>query len=590
MNDVETDVLIVGSGPAGGAAALLLSTYGVANIVVTKYSRLADTPRAHITNQRTMEVLRDAGVEDEVVALATPQELMGETPFCTSLAGEELGRLRTWHTHPSRRADHDLASPSSMCDMPQHLMEPVLINGAIARGTHMRYDTEYLSLDQDEDGVTATVRDRLLGIEYRIRAKYLIGADGGRSKVAEDIGLPMVGQMGVAGSINIVFEADLSRYVAHRPSTLYWVLQTGSEVGGIGMGLVRCVRPWHEWLIVWGYDINGEPPDLTEEYARQVAHHLIGDPSIPVTIKSSSAWTVNHMYAERYHVGRVFCAGDAVHRHPPSNGLGSNTSIQDAYNLAWKLKMVLSGVAGPGLLETYHDERAPIGKQIVDRANKSIGETSRFFSALGLLSTSDTEQMRTNMAARKLPGDEAEKQRQLLREAVEFKNYEFNTHGVELNQRYESAAVVPDGTPAPSYSRDAELYHQATSYPGAKVPHAWVSRGKTKLSTLDIGGHGRFTLLTGPGGEAWQNAADAVGDAFGVEISAVTIGPGCDYEDIYGDWAKLQEISDSGCLLLRPDNHVGFRADVVHAEPEKALAAALGQILAREHRAGSEAF
>jgi 2,4-dichlorophenol 6-monooxygenase len=582
MIDVETDVLIVGSGPAGGAAAMLLSTYGVANIVVTKYSRPADTPRAHITNQRTMEVLRDAGLEDEVTALATPQALMGETPFCSSLAGEELGRLHTWYTHPSRQADHDLASPSAICDMPQHLMEPVLINAAIARGTRMRYDTEYLSLEQDDDAVTATVRDRFLGLEYRIRARYLIGADGGRSKVAEDIGLPMVGQMGVAGSINIVFEADLSRYVAHRPSTLYWVLQTGSEVGGIGMGLVRCVRPWHEWLIVWGYDINGEPPDLTEEYARQIAHHLIGDPTIPVKIKSSSAWTVNHMYAEKYHVGRVFCAGDAVHRHPPSNGLGSNTSIQDAYNLAWKLKMALSGAAGPRLLETYNEERAPIGKQIVDRANQSIGETARFFQALGLLSTSDPEQMRKNMEARKLAGEEAEKQRQLLREAVEFKNYEFNTHGVELNQRYRSEAVVPDGTPDPDNPRDNELYHHATTFPGAKVPHAWVGRGSTRLSTLDIGGHGRFTLLTGPGGESWQTAADTVGDAVGIEITAVTIGPGCDYDDIYGDWAKLREISDSGCILLRPDNYVGFRADALHPEPEQALAAALRQILDRD--------
>jgi len=167
---VETDVLIVGSGPAGGAAAVLLSTYGVPNVVVTKYGRLADTPRAHITNQRTMEVLRDAGIEQQVVAQATPQRLMGQTPFCTSLAGEELGRLHTWYTHPGRQADHDLASPTAICDMPQHLLEPVLVDAAVARGTRLRYDTEYLSLVQDPDGVTATVRDRLRGDEYQIRA------------------------------------------------------------------------------------------------------------------------------------------------------------------------------------------------------------------------------------------------------------------------------------------------------------------------------------------------------------------------------------------------------------------------------------
>ncbi|TQS46928.1 FAD-dependent oxidoreductase [Cryptosporangium phraense] len=578
MAQVETDVLVVGSGPAGGAAALLLSTYGVPNVVVTKYSRLADTPRAHITNQRTMEVLRDAGLEETVVAQATPQHLMGDTPFCTSLAGEELGRLHTWYTHPARKAEHDLASPTSICDMPQHLMEPVLVNAAIARGTRFRYDTEYVSLTQDASGVTATVRDRLRGDEYEIRAKYLIGADGGRSQVAADIGLPTVGQMGVAGSINIVFEADLTRFVAHRPSTLYWVLQTGSDVGGIGMGLVRCVRPWHEWLIVWGYDINGSPPDLTEEYARRIAHQLIGDPSVPVRITSSSAWTVNHLYAERYSSGRVFCAGDAVHRHPPSNGLGSNTSIQDAYNLAWKLAHVLKGTAGPELLETYTAERAPIGKQIVNRANQSIGDTRRIFDALGLLSTEDPDQMQVNMAARKNPG--ADKQRQALREAVAFKDYEFNTHGVELNQRYVSPAVVPDGTAAEN-PRDDELFHFATTVPGAKVPHAWVGRGSSRLSTLDLGGHGRFTLLTGVGGEAWADAAASVGAELGVEIAVVAIGPGAEYEDLYGDWAAVRGVGDTGAVLTRPDNYVGHRVETLPADPAAALGAALRTILAR---------
>jgi 2,4-dichlorophenol 6-monooxygenase len=581
MIAVETDVLVVGSGPAGGTASMLLGTYGVPNIMITKYGRLADTPRAHITNQRTMEVLRDVGVEDTVLALATPQRLMGETPFVSTLAGEELGRLHTWYTHPARQADHDLASPSSICDVPQHLMEPVLVNAAMAAGSSVRFHTEYLFLTQDDDGVTATVRDRLRGDEYQIRAKYLIGADGGRSAVASDIGLPMVGQVGVAGSINILFEADLTRYTAYRPSTLYWVLQTGADVGGIGMGLVRCVRPWHEWLIVWGYDIGGQPPDLTEEYARHIVHMLVGDDAVPVTIKSSSTWTVNHMYAERYHTGRVFCAGDAVHRHPPSNGLGSNTSIQDAYNLAWKLKLALSGAARPELLESYSAERAPIGRQIVDRANQSIGETRRIFDALGLLSTEDPVEMRTNIEARKLAGPGSEKQRRLLREAVAFKDYEFNTHGVELNQRYESSAVVPDGSAPRPFDRDAELYFQPSSRPGAKVPHAWLERDRARCSTLDLGGHGRFAVLTGVGGEAWSSAAAAAGATFGVEIVAYGIGPGADFEDVYGDWARVREIEDTGCLLLRPDNYVAYRVMSMPADPEAELGAALQTVLGR---------
>lgn len=194
---------------------------------------------------------------------------------------------------------------------------------------------------QDADGVTATVKDRLSGETYQIRAKYLIGADGGRSRVAEVIGLPMEGQMGRAGSMNIIVQADLSKYVAHRPSVLYWVLQPGAEIGGIGAGLIRMVRPWNEWLIIWGYDIEQGERKLSNDEAISIVRNLVGDETLAVKVRSTSTWTVNEMYAGHYSSGRVFCVGDAVHRHPPTNGLGSNTSIQDAYNLCWKLKLVL---------------------------------------------------------------------------------------------------------------------------------------------------------------------------------------------------------------------------------------------------------
>ncbi|MDX2543503.1 FAD-dependent oxidoreductase [Streptomyces sp. WI04-05B] len=572
---VETDVLIVGSGPAGASAALALSTYGVPNIVVTRYAGLADTPRAHITNQRTMEVLRDLGVEQDVVAKATPQHLMGDTTFCTSLAGEELGRVRSWGNDPLVQAAHELAGPTRMCDMPQHLMEPVLVDAAVARGTRLRFQTEYLTHTQDESGVTATVRDRLRGDTYEIRARYLIGADGGRSKVAEDAGLPMGGQMGVAGSINIVFDADLTRYTAHRPSTLYWVLAPGATVGGIGAGLVRNVRPWNEWMIVWGYDVTAGAPDLTTEYAEGIVRRLVGDDDIPVTIKSSSAWTVNEMYAETYANGRVLCAGDAVHRHPPSNGLGSNTSVQDAYNLAWKLKLVLDGVADPSLLDSYTAERAPVGKQVVTRANKSIAETAPIFAALDGLSPQTPEELWANIAARKDATEAAAGQRARLRAAIAAKVYEFNAHGVDLNQRYESAAIVPDGTPDPGFARDPELYHQPTTRPGARIPHAWLTSGTRTLSTLDTVGGGRFTLLTGIGGDAWIRAAKAQP----LDIATVVVGPGQEYEDPYGDWAGLSEVSDAGVLLVRPDGFVAFRHAEAAENAEQLLTDALRQIL-----------
>ncbi len=585
MAEITTDVLIIGTGPAGSATAALLATYGVENMVVNRYRWLANTPRAHITNQRTMEVLRDLGheVETEAYMHATEQDLMGENVFCESLSGEEIGRMKSWGKHPLSRAGHMLASPCHMNDLPQTFMEPILFSTACKRGTQARMSTEYLSHEQDADGVTTTLLDRLSRREFQVRSKYLVGADGGNSLVAEHIDAPIEGKMGVGGSMNILFRADLSKYVAHRPSVLYWVMQPGADVGGIGMGLVRMIRPWNEWLIVWGYDINEPAPDVDEAMATNVARQLVGDPELEIELLSANTWTVNDAYATDMQKGRVFIMGDAAHRHPPSNGLGSNTSIQDAFNLAWKLAAVVKGQAGEALLDTYTAERAPVAKQIVTRANQSIGEFGPIFEALGMTGGTDIEKIKASMDARCDAGEAGEAQREALRQAIAFKKYEFDAHGVEMNQRYKSAAIVADGQPEPSFTRDAELHYQPTTWPGARLPHVWVFDHDTgaQVSALDLCGNGRFTLLTGIGGEAWCDAASQVGASLGLDITCHVVGPRQKYVDHVGDWARACEIGDTGCLLVRPDHHVAWRSTAMAAEPADELSRVLGAILSR---------
>lgn len=580
----DTDVLVVGSGPAGGAMALALATYGIRVTVITKYGHLADTPRAHITNQRAVEVLRDLGVEPLLTAQATPWELMSNTTYCTSLAGEELGRCPSWGTDPIRHADYLLASPCSMVDAPQTIVEPILIGQAQMRGAKIRFDTEYVSHVQGADGVTTTVRDRLTGATYDIRSSYMVGADGARSQVADDAGLPFEGPGALAGAFNVVFEADLTHLVAHRPSVLYWMLQEGAAEHGVGLGVLRMVKPWTEWMLIWGYDHLAGPPDLSDETIRDLAVKLVGTDDFEMRVISRAPWTINHRFATRISAGRVFCVGDAIHRHPPTNGLGSNTSIQDSYNLAWKLAHVVKGLAGPGLLDTYDAERAPVARQIVERANQSIVDTAMIPRALGLTSAADGKVLAERLAVLRAPGPEGEGVRAKMREAIAYKSHEFNAHGVEHNQRYSSAAVVPDGTPMPAYERDPELYAQPTSWPGSKVPHTWVTSDGAKVSTLDLGGHGAFTVYTGIGGDAWVQAAAAVGAELGVEVRAVSIGHGQAYEDPFGTWAALRGVTDTGAVLTRPDNYVAFRAQVVPetvADAATALRTALLAVLAR---------
>ncbi|MEV4055358.1 FAD-dependent monooxygenase [Amycolatopsis sp. NPDC049688] len=576
----DTDVIVVGSGPAGGSAALLLATYGVPTVLATKYGWTANTPRAHITNQRTMEVLRDLGVEDKALAAGTPPELMGDTVLCTSLTGPEIGRIASWGTGDRSASEYAAASPCHMIDLPQTYLEPILVSEAAARGAKLRLDTEFLSFAQDDAGVTARFRDRVRGDEFTLRAKYLVGADGARSRVAEQAGLPIAGQTGKAGSMNITFTADLARYVAHRPSVLYWVMRPGAHLGGIGMGLVRMVRPWNEWLLTWGYDIAQPPPSVDAAEATRLVRDLVGDPALDVEITSTSLWTVNHNYATEYRSGRVFCAGDAVHRHPPSNGLGSNTSIQDSYNLAWKLAMVLRGEAGEGLLDSYSAERAPVGKQIVDRANLSRDQFGPIFAALGIDGDTDADGITAGLETCLAPTAEGARKRRELEQAIALKHYEFNAHGVELDQRYVSGAVLPDGVPAPP-ERDPELFHRPSTEPGAKLPHAWlVGPHGRRVSTLDLVGGGRWTLLTGLTGTPWRDAAAKVGAELGLDLRTVCIGDPA-ARDAYGDWSRLSGIAEDGCLLIRPDAYVAFRQVTLSPTPAATLLTALRSLLDR---------
>ncbi|MEK0098449.1 FAD-dependent monooxygenase [Streptomyces sp. A475] len=578
---VTTDVVVVGSGPAGASAALLLATLGVDTIMITKYRWTANTPRAHITNQRAMEVFRDLGIEDQVLADATEHSLVGDTVFCTSIAGEEIGRIHTWGTRPDREADYRLASPCLTVDIPQTYLEPILVKNAAQRGAQTRFSTEYLSHTQDAEGVTVDVLDRLTGRAYTIRAKYLIGADGARSTVAADIGLPFEGAMDIAGSMNITFKADIGRYVAHRPSVLYWVVQPGSNVGGIGAGLVRMVRPWNEWLIVWGYDIDEEPPQVDEAAAVQIVRNLLGMPDLDVEITGTSLWGNNEMYATRLHSGRVFCAGDAGHRHPPSNGLGSNTSVQDAYNLVWKLAAVLKGQAGPALLDTYSTERAPVAERIVQRANRSSREFVDIFKALGVLDATTEAEMTAAIEERKANTPEGAAKRAALVRAMDLKNYEFNAHGVELGQFYTSSAILSDGGTRPVPARDPDLYYEMSTVPGSHLPHAWVGDSRNKKALMDLAPYDRWTLITGIAGEAWERVAEKVGQELGVPLATVVIGPGREVTDLYYDWAKLRDVEESGVLLVRPDKHIAWRASVLPDDPENRLREALSAVLGR---------
>lgn len=578
---VHTDVLVVGAGPAGLTMSALLAKYGVKAITVTQYPSTANSPRAHITNQRAMEVMRDLGAEDRVKSVSLPNEAMRNNVWATSFSGTEIARLEAWGSGQERNHQYRNASPCTPRNVPQHILEPEILGHAKDLGAEIWFNSKMVDIAQDDTGVTAVVRDRNTGEETTIRARYVVGADGGRSTVAEQLGFEFEGESGLGAALNIWLEADLTKYCQHRPGVLYWMAQPGNDYW-VGSGTWINVKPFTEWVLLCMYDPAEGEPDLSDEALIARAQQTIGDPSVEVRIKASSTWQINRVVATSYQRGRAFLAGDAAHRHAPANGLGTNTSIQDSYNLAWKLAMVLKGQADESLLETYDAERQPVGERVVNRAWKSVQGMGAISEALGFRPGQSSADGWASLEELFSAADGAEARRKKLAKAIELQHYQFNAHGMDMGQYYDSAAVIDGSATPPDTGLDHDLFYVPSPTPGAVLPHAWVQRGTEQVSTLDLVGHGRFTLLTGVDDAAWRDAAAQVAEKLGLDLVVEQVGVRCDNDDVLNTWTKLRGVSDSGALLVRPDRHIAWREDQLPENPTAALGDALRAVLGRQ--------
>jgi len=552
VTSIETPVLIVGGGPAGLTTATALAQYGVGHVLVNKYEGTAHTPRAHIVNQRTVEIMRHLGCEDDLLAVATSQEMMRHNLWVTSLAGREVARLDAWGTGAERGVDYASSSPSPMANCAQTVFEPMLLEVAKRSGADLRFGHEFLRFERDRDGFVSTIRARVTGVESTIRSRHLIGADGARSKVLEQAGLTVEGRAAISHAVNIWFRADLSRHLAHRPGVLTWFVPT-EETKHLQLLTLICHKPFTEFVLVHRYDPAADDISTWElDRVRPVIEAAVGAPVPDAELLGIAGWQVNGLVAPRYSANGVHCMGDAVHRHPPTNGLGLNMSVADGYNLAWKIALVEAGLAGTGLLDTYSTERQPVGAAGVARALLSAKEAARFG-----------------------PDDS---QVDPFAESLRIANYQFNAHGVELGYCYDDGAVVHGGTYSEN-PRDPVLYHHPTTRPGARVAHARLKRNGVALSSIDLVDGLSFSLLTGRKGAAWRDAADGVSRELGIRINVHSIGD--DIVDPHGDWDRVREIDDAGCVLVRPDRHVAWRSPSAQREPAVELLRVMRTILFR---------
>jgi putative polyketide hydroxylase len=534
---LDIPVLISGGGPVGLSASLLLSRHGVRSLLVERHPSTALTPKARGINARTMEIFQQCGIDAAVREAGLAEGRLGLIVWTETLAGREIERRV-----PGRATPRNMAvTPVKNCLCAQDDLEPVIRRFAEAAGPGtLRFNTELTSFSQRPGAVTGLLTDRMTGEETPFTARYLIAAEGAQSRVRRALAVKMVGEENVYDSVNILFHADLTQWVAHRPAALYFVEQEDLRATFLTInGRDR-----------WGFLIHGpkqygwQPRDFTPEFCSELIRKAVGVEDLDVSVLGVNPWQASAIVSDRYRVGDVFLAGDAAHEMPPTGGFGLNTGVQDVHNLAWKIAAVLFGNADDKLLDSYHAERQPLGQIITQNslANAlSMGRTAR----------------QSNVLPRR-----------------EF----LNEQGLIFGACYQSTAVVPDDTP-PVAVDDPVTEYVPSARPGSRAPHVHLKRGDGQISTIDLFGP-HFVLLAGRDGDTWRRAAQGLGTSW-PPLIAFTVGKDGDLSDPDGDWHDAYGVDPDGAVLVRPDGHVAWRRRSGASNPLEVLRGAFDGLFGR---------
>lgn len=590
--EINVDVLVIGGGGAGLTASMLLSKLGVNHLLVSSLPTTSILPKAHVLNQKTMEILEDVGVADAIAAKSTPPTQMAAMGWYAGFAGEHrdagrcIAKIESWGAG-GENAMWRSASARVSLNLPQIRLEPLMKARAeeLASGK-IRFHHEVTHLEQDADGVTAQVTNRDEGSDYKIRARYVIGADGGRT-VPKLLGIGYEGLGVLANTATVHVSADFSRWARDPEVLIRWIWSPALATLAVlvPMGPDNWGPQSEEWVYHLSYpdDRLASMSDAEVEAEMRMA---LGIGDHPMRIHKMTRWKVEGVLAEKFRVGRVFLAGDAAHRHPPTGGLGLTSAVQDVHNLCWKLAAVLDGKAGDALLETYEAERRPTDARNIQRslenslAHFQMRET--FALAPGVSEAENWKQLGRVFSDR--PDDAA--YRATAMRAIRNMTMESSELNVEYGYRYASTAVVPDGTDDLENVDEVRNY-EASARPGSPLPHAWIDdEAGGRRPIKDLVGMDRFLLIAGEDGQAWCQAARAAAAATGAAVDAIRIGHiDGDLFDSRLAWTRARGISREGAVLVRPDRFIGWRASDMAPDPRAELISALMQILGRSPEA-----
>jgi len=558
--DREYEVVIVGAGPVGLTLALELGKRGVDVCLAERRRSRLRHPRASGLHVRTMELFRQHGIAEDIRRVGNlPLETWRGFGYMTRINQPDLGAIDLL-SDPVQAEQARTASPEQTAWCAQDALEPFL-REQIGRhpSVTVKLGLRGVGVEQDERGVeVAFVEDD--GRQSSIRARYAVGADGGRSAIRQALGVEAPTSVTFGDQLNACFEADLLPFMGDRRYMVWWIINPDT-VGGL---LVYDGR--RRWCYSWAFDPTKESiEDYPPERCADVIRKAIGTDELEIKVEGLFPWSIDSAIADQFKVGRVLLAGDAAHRFPPTGGFGMNSGIQDSHNLGWKLHLVLRGLADEGLLDSYAEER----RAVAVRNTTQVMHQTKMAAKVGWV-------MFDPEAIAKIESPEGEQVRQSIIDGIPAQEEQYWTYGQQLGTIYESTAVVGDGT-APEESTIA-LYHPS-AHPGARAPHLWLTgRDGARTSTIDLL-HSRFTLLSTPAGADWIGGARRAAARRGLELATYTIGAEGDFQEEDGDWAKLYGVGPKGAVLVRPDGHVAFRAADSVDDPDRVLDDTLAKLL-----------
>jgi putative polyketide hydroxylase len=524
-------VLVVGGGLAGLSTALLLAWRGIKPLLVERHASTSLHPRARTVNFRSMELLRVTGIEEELYEAGGNSFADVAMVIAKSVTGEVL---QTLFPRGDVNAQAKGFTPARLSGAGQDKVEPILARRARELGADVRFSTELVSWEQNSGGVEAVLRDRQTGIECRVRADYLVAADGNRSPIREHLGIVTRGHGRISSWMTTVFESESPLPTDGRGFSLYYLRNDNFTGTYATTDIPRRATVGVE------YDPKTKSlADFTDEHCLALIRQALGV-DLKVRILEKQPWEMSSYVAECFISGRVFLAGDAAHTMPPTGGLGGQTAIQDGADLAWKLALVLKGQADPALWETYETERKPVAQVTVDCQTANYIERMR----------PDRDELKKNSTT-------------------------IDYMGVALGYRYRSQAILLD---VPDDGSPVTNPFDPKGLPGTRAPHLIISRAGKLLSTIDLFG-ANFVLLAGSEGDAWAAAATSAAANRGLPLDSYRMG--AEIIDEEGEWSSRYGVERDGVVLIRPDGFVAWRSKTSVDDPAMAFETILDQVLCR---------